>query len=166
MISSNSPAEVTIILKAFLPCPLSCLATSLPQLWSLRAFFSLSASTSASCPPPCSCPPGVLGTFRSIDHGLKVFMEGLLWWLSGKESACQCRRRGFDPWSGTIPHALEQQLLSLCSRAWEPKLRSPRAAAREALEPVLHKRSHRSEKPMHHSWRAAPLATTREKPAQ
>ena len=29
--------------------------------------------------------------------------EGLLWWLSGKESACQCRRHGLDPWVGTIP---------------------------------------------------------------
>ena len=24
-------------------------------------------------------------------------------WLSGKESACQCRRQGFDPWVGKIP---------------------------------------------------------------
>ena len=23
---------------------------------------------------------------------------GLPWWLSGKESTCQCRRNGFDPW--------------------------------------------------------------------
>ena len=23
---------------------------------------------------------------------------GLSWWLSGKESACQCERHGFDPW--------------------------------------------------------------------
>ena len=30
-------------------------------------------------------------------------------WLSGKESACQCRRSGFNPWSGKIPQALEQQ---------------------------------------------------------
>ena len=28
---------------------------------------------------------------------------GLLWWLSGKEPACQCRRRRFDPWVGKIP---------------------------------------------------------------
>ena len=32
----------------------------------------------------------------------------LPWWLSGEESACQCRRGGFDPWSGKIPHAAEQ----------------------------------------------------------
>jgi len=24
-------------------------------------------------------------------------------WLSGKESACQCWRQGFDPWVGKIP---------------------------------------------------------------
>ena len=28
-------------------------------------------------------------------------------WLSGKESACQCRRHGFDPWSGKIPKAAD-----------------------------------------------------------
>ena len=27
----------------------------------------------------------------------------LLWWLSGKESLCQCRRCGFDHWVGKIP---------------------------------------------------------------
>ena len=26
-----------------------------------------------------------------------------LWWLSGKESACQCRRLGFDPWVRRSP---------------------------------------------------------------
>jgi len=31
--------------------------------------------------------------------------SGLSWWLSGKESASQCRRHRFDPWSGKIPHA-------------------------------------------------------------
>ena len=25
------------------------------------------------------------------------------WWLSGKESACECKRRGLDPWFGRIP---------------------------------------------------------------
>ena len=28
---------------------------------------------------------------------------GLDWWLSGKESTCQCRRPGFGPWIGKIP---------------------------------------------------------------
>ena len=30
------------------------------------------------------------------------------WWLRGKESACQCSRQGFDPWSRKIPHAVQQ----------------------------------------------------------
>ena len=40
---------------------------------------------------------------------------GLPRWLSGKESACQCRRHrrcGFDPWVGKIPW----------SRKWQPTL--------------------------------------------
>ena len=28
---------------------------------------------------------------------------GLPWCFSGKESACQSRRRGFDPWDRKIP---------------------------------------------------------------
>ena len=30
------------------------------------------------------------------------------WWLSGKESTCQCRRHGFDPWVRKIP--LEKEI--------------------------------------------------------
>ena len=34
----------------------------------------------------------------------------LPWWLSGKESACQCRRHGFNPWVNKIPWR----------RVWQP----------------------------------------------
>ena len=48
-------------------------------------------------------------------------MSGLPRWLSGKESACQCRRqrrRGFDPWVRKIP--LEEKLATHSSvLAWE-----------------------------------------------
>ena len=30
------------------------------------------------------------------------------WWSSGKESTCQCREHGFNPWSGKIKRAAEQ----------------------------------------------------------
>ena len=33
----------------------------------------------------------------------QALCAGLPRWLSGKESACQCRRHGFDPWVGKIP---------------------------------------------------------------
>ena len=50
----------------------------------------------------------------------------LPWWLSGKESTCQCRRQRFCLWARKIPHAAGQlgvphcapQLLGLCSRVW------------------------------------------------
>jgi len=43
---------------------------------------------------------------------------GLPWWLSGKESACQYRRRGFNPWVRKIP--LEKEMASYSSiLAWE-----------------------------------------------
>ena len=77
-------------------------------------------------------------------------MTGLLWSLNGKEFSCQCKRPGFDPWSGKIPHVEEQ--LSPCTttpgtvlRARELQLVRPRA-----LEPVLcNKRSDCSGMPAH-----------------
>ena len=35
--------------------------------------------------------------------------DRLPWWLSGKESSCQCRRHGFDPQVGKIPYRRKQQ---------------------------------------------------------
>ena len=83
----------------------------------------------------------------------KIEIRGLPWWRSGWESACQCRGHGFEPWSGKIPHAVEQL--------------GPWAATTESahLEPVLHnKRGCDSERPVHcdEEWR--PLAATRESP--
>ena len=40
--------------------------------------------------------------------------QGLLRWLSGKESTCQCRRHGFHPWVRKIPWRRESKIL-----AWE-----------------------------------------------
>ena len=38
----------------------------------------------------------------------RVGALGLPSWLSGEESACRCKRQGFDPWSGKISHAAKQ----------------------------------------------------------
>ena len=44
-----------------------------------------------------------------LDHWLDVYLirdhphSGLLWWLSAKDSACQYRRCGFNPWAGEMP---------------------------------------------------------------
>ena len=56
-------------------------------------------------------------------------LTGLPGGLVGKESTCQCRRHGFDLWSGKTPRAPEQahapQLVSLRSRALEPQALKP-----------------------------------------
>lgn len=69
----------------------------------------------------------------------------LPWWLSGKDSACQCGRSEFSPWSGRISHVMQRlspcsQPLTLCSGVQEPGLLSPRAAttkAHMACEPIF-----------------------------
>ena len=68
-------------------------------------------------------------TRQSSPFLLKTRGEGLPWWLSGKESACQCRRRGFHPWSGKIPRAEKQ--LSPCAATPEPALQSPEVTSTE-----------------------------------
>jgi len=58
--------------------------------------------------------------FRVSFQKQKRQLMGLPWWFSGKESTCQCRRHGFNPWSREIPHAMEQ--LSPCTTTVEPVL--------------------------------------------
>ncbi|KAJ8778854.1 hypothetical protein J1605_013088 [Eschrichtius robustus] len=76
------------------------------------------------------------GSYATVYKGIsrqKWAGLGLPWWRSSWESTCQCRRHGFDPWSGKIPHAVEQ--VSLCATAAEPALWSTRTTA---TEPVCH----------------------------
>ena len=62
--------------------------------------------------------------------------EGLPWWLSGKESTCQRRRRGFHG-SRLIPHTVEQWSLGtrptelMCCNYWSLCI----------LQPGLHSKS-------------------------
>ena len=50
--------------------------------------------------------------------------QGLPRWLSGKESACQCRRHRFDPWMGKIPWRRKWQPTSVF---WHGKSHGQRA---------------------------------------
>ena len=62
----------------------------------------------------------------------------LPWWFSGKESTCQRKRHGFNPWSVKIPHATEP--LSSCATTTEPVLQSGNHSYWSpcARQPVLH----------------------------
>ena len=73
----------------------------------------------------------------------QVFLD----FSDGEESTCQCRKHGFNPWSGNIPHAAEQ--LSLCASTTELM----------HLEPVLcDKRNHCNKKPCTHNSREPVLS--------
>ena len=43
--------------------------------------------------------------FQALEQCMQKSLVGLLWCVTGNESACQCRRHGFSPWSRKIPHA-------------------------------------------------------------
>jgi len=43
-----------------------------------------------------------------LQENIQIY--GLPKWLSGKESACQCKRLGFDPWVSKIPWGRKWQL--------------------------------------------------------
>ena len=52
---------------------------------------------------PCSNEDPAQPINKSIVAIKKKRENRLPWWLSGKESACRCRRRGFDPEVTKIP---------------------------------------------------------------
>ena len=89
---------------------------------------------------------------------------GLPWWLSAKESACQCRRPGFNPWPRNILHAARQ--LSPCATTLGPVLYSLGATTTEAHiphSPCSATKEATAMRSPHTATRVAPLATTRGK---
>ena len=90
-----------------------------------------------SCPTVCFYQKGFfhLKYILYVKHSHIIDVKkstGLLWWLSGKESVCQCRTHGFNSWSEKLPHAVEQ--LSPCVATTEPVLWSLGAATVEWLK--------------------------------
>ena len=73
---------------------------------SLQLCLTLCDPTDGS--PPGSPVPGILqartleGVAISFSNAWKWKVKAS-WWLSGKESTCQCRRPGFDPWVEKVP---------------------------------------------------------------
>ena len=51
--------------------------------------------------------------------GIHTVHIGIPWWLSGKESARQCRRHGLDPWFGKVPWS-ETESRSVLSDSLRP----------------------------------------------
>ena len=87
---------------------------------------------------------------------------GLPWWLSGKESACQCKRHSLSPGLESCHvHGVGQlqrcaTMLSLCSRAQELQ---PSSLCVALPKPVCATREAIAGKPVPCSWRRAHTAT-------
>ena len=76
----------------------------------------------------------LFGTGQLLFHVL-ILLWGLLWWFSGKESTCQCRRHRFSLWVGKIPWR----------RKWQPTPlflpgKSHRQRSLMGYSPWFHKR--------------------------
>ena len=77
--------------------------------------------------------------------------EGLPWWLRGKESACQCKRRGFGSWPKKISHTAEPR-----HHSYWTVLESPGAAITRPICPRV--RTSKQEKPRQwETWAPQPL---------
>ena len=83
--------------------------------WQVARSLPIRATESPSChffKPQVS--PGETGMLRAdsqlgcVTPLIQMLTTGLPWWSRGEESACQCRGRGFDPWSRKISRATEQ----------------------------------------------------------
>ena len=79
----------------------------------------------AMCIVLCGCIGGKVYALN-IRHWTSLVAQ----WL--KESTCQCRGHGFEPWSGKTPHATEQ----LSPRATTTEARAPRACAPQQEKPL------------------------------
>ena len=103
LLSTWNVVGVTKELNASLPIRVESL--SVPQGWVTTLLGSADPDWGGSC-----CLVYTPGTpIPSVNTSGK-WLRGLPRWLSGKESACQCKRherRGFDPWVKKIPSKRE-----------------------------------------------------------
>ena len=76
-------------------------------------FSSVAQPCPTLCDPMDCSRPGLPVQHQLTGLGTPILRYGLPWWLRGKESTCQCRRRGFDLWVGKIPWRRKWQLTPL-----------------------------------------------------
>ena len=106
------------ILVLFLSPAWSLVSRCLPRLSRYVTFYCPLVLLTLFFAPPSFCPyfyptkaykssQGAWGDGDIVADS--EFLLGLLWWLSGRESACQCRRHSFYPWVGKICWERKQQ---------------------------------------------------------
>ena len=83
-----------VYLQNLLPTLFSDKKSEVPCDKVIRFFFPVCFQCLYLFPLHHSCPLFVISI---------LIKRGLPWWLSGKESSCQCRWCRFDPWFGKMP---------------------------------------------------------------
>ena len=79
----------------------------------------------------------ISGVRRNILSGSNS-CSGLPWWLSGKESACKCRRLGFNPWFREIPWRRKRQPTPVFLTRKSPRKEEPGGLQSMGLQRVGH----------------------------
>ena len=110
MLESSKPKCCILVLVEFENCIYSYFACPGNFSKTPRNTSHRQAITCGSLTQLCLilCNPMDLSSLKKQSMGpikMKIHHKDLSWWWSGQESACQCRRHRFDPWSGKIPHA-------------------------------------------------------------
>jgi len=82
--------------------------SQLVELWVLELTFLSKTVPLPSVVSPCYCTTKTPFSHYRFFALLTDKTTGFPWWLRSKESACQCRRRTFDPWPGKIPWRRKQ----------------------------------------------------------
>ena len=84
-------------------CVLSCFSCVglFAALWTVACQAPLSVGFSRQ--DQSGLPYKMQNSTEFLRHTVSRLVSSLPWWLSGKESACQLRRCGFNPWVGKIP---------------------------------------------------------------
>ena len=116
------PSQLVTLCQIRCLCAQSCLTFCNPMDWSppgssVHGFSRQEYWTGLPFPSPGDLPnpgikpasPALAGrSFATRLPGKLQKDAGLPQKLSGEESTCQCRRHGFEPRSGKVPHATEQ----------------------------------------------------------
>ena len=90
----NDAAGNVVLFEALVPVPFS----TLPEGW-CRKWDGWTISLYYSC----KFSMRLKLHKNKLPQKIRISLEGLPWWLIGKESTCQWGRRRFDPWSRKIP---------------------------------------------------------------
>ena len=86
----------------------SPLGSNLVQIWVILSYYRVQLWVVGILAPETMTILALREFFGNMYEKVRCLL-----WLSGKKSACQCRRHQFDPWVGTVPWRRKWQTASV-----------------------------------------------------